>query len=111
MITDFDDFCTWVFVIVDDKWKTIAPFIKRSGPKPECSNSVLIAMTLIGECRGWHMETELLCCWQEDNDLFPQMPTQIRYNRRRRNLMKATNMIRQMILHSLDLSRDQQHFP
>lgn len=55
MITDFDDFCTWVFVIVDDIWKTIVPFFKRPGPKPECSDSELIAMTLIGECRGWHM--------------------------------------------------------
>jgi hypothetical protein len=108
MITDFDDFCTWVFVIVDDIWKTIAPFIKRPGPKPECSDSELIAMTLIGECRGWHMETELLSYWQEYTYLFPHIPTQSRYNRRRRNLMKATNMIRQVILHSLDLSHDQQ---
>jgi hypothetical protein len=108
MITDFDDFCTWVFVIVDDIWKIIAPFCKRPGPKPECSDSELIAMTLIGECRGWHMETELLSCWQEYTYLFPHIPTQSRYNRRRRNLMKATNMIRQVILHSLDLSQDQQ---
>jgi hypothetical protein len=108
MITDFDDFCTWVFVIVDDIWKIIAPFCKRPGPKPECSDSELIAMTLIGECRGWHMETELLSCWQEYTYLFPYIPTQSRYNRRRRNLMQATNMIRQVILHSLDLSQDQQ---
>lgn len=108
MITDFDDFCTWTFVIVDDIWKTIAPFFKRPGPKPECSDSELIAMTLIGECRGWHMETELLSCWQEYTYLFPHIPTQSRYNRRRRNLMKATNMIRQVILRSLDLSQDQQ---
>jgi hypothetical protein len=65
-------------------------------------------MTLIGECRGWHMETELLSYWQEYKYLFPHIPTQSRYNRRRRNLMKATNMIRQVILHSLDLSHDQQ---
>jgi len=108
MITDFDDFCTWVFVIVDDIWKIIVPFCKRPGPKPECSDSELIAMTLIGECRGWHMETELLSCWQEYTYLFPYIPTQSRYNRRRRNLMQATNMIRQVILHSLDLSQDQQ---
>jgi len=108
MITDFDDFCTWVFVIVDDIWKTIAPFFKRPGPKPKCSDSELIAMTLIGECRGWHMETELLSYWKEYSYLFPRIPTQSRFNRRRRNLMKATNMIRQVILHSLDLSHDQQ---
>ena len=32
MITEFDDFCTWVFVVVDDIWKPIAPLFKR----PNC---------------------------------------------------------------------------
>ena len=108
MITEFEEMCIWVFVIVDDIWKSISPMYKRPGPKPECSDSELIAMTLIGECRGWHMETELLSCWREHTDLFPHIPTQSRYNRRRRNLMQATNMIRQIILRCLDLSQDQQ---
>jgi hypothetical protein len=60
MITEFEDFCTWVFVVVDDVWEQISLFFKRPGPRPECSNSELIAMALIGECRGRHMETELL---------------------------------------------------
>jgi hypothetical protein len=46
-------------------WEQIAPFFKRPGPAPVCSDSELIAMALIGECRGWHMETELLSCWKE----------------------------------------------
>ena len=54
MITEFEDFCTWVFVVVDDIWEQIAPFFKRPGPAPVCSDSELIAMTLIGECRGWY---------------------------------------------------------
>ena len=108
MITDFDDFCTWVFVIVDDIWKTLAPFFKRPGPKPDCSDSELIAMALIGECRGWHMETDLLSCLQAYRHLFPQIPSQSRFNRRRRNLMDALNLIRQIMLRSLDLSLDGQ---
>ncbi len=108
MITDFEDFCTWVFVVVDDIWKPIAPFFKRPGPKPECRDSELIAMSLIGECRGWHMETELLSCWKEYRHLFPHIPSQSRFNRRRRNLMHAINLIRQVILRSLDLSLDRQ---
>lgn len=108
MIADFDDFCTWVFVIVDDIYKRIAPFCKRPGPKPECTDSELIAMSLIGECRGWHMETELLSCWKESQHLFPHIPTQSRFNRRRRNLMGAVNMIRRVMLSGLDLSRDSQ---
>ncbi len=108
MITDFEDFCTWVYVIVDDIRKSVAPFFKRPGPEPVCSDSELIAMTLIGECRGWHMETDLLSCMREYPQLFPHIPSQSRFNRRRRNLMRATNLIRQVILHSLDLSQDGQ---
>jgi hypothetical protein len=108
MINDFEDFCTWVFVIVDDIWKEIEPIYKRPGPKPKCSDSELIAMTLIGECRGWHMETEMLSYWQEYRHLFPNIPSQSRYNRRRRNLMHMINLIRQVILKSLDLSHDRQ---
>jgi hypothetical protein len=106
MITDFEDFCTWAYVIVDDIWKPIAPLFKRPGPKPECTDSELIAMALIGECRGWHMETELLSCWQEYRHLFAHIPSQSRFNRRRRNLMQAINLIRVVILRGMDLSRD-----
>ena len=108
MITEFEDFCTWVFIVVDDVWKQVSPFFKRPGPAPECSDSELIAMALIGECRGWHEETELLSCWKEYRDMFPHNPSQSRFNRRRRNLMQAFNLIRQVILGSLDLSMDRQ---
>lgn len=108
MITDFEDFCTWVFVVVDDTLKQIAPLFRRPGPKPQCTDSELIAMCLIGECRSWHMETELLSCWKEYQHLFPNIPSQSRFNRRRRNLMQAMNLIRIVLLRSLDLSQDRQ---
>ena len=31
MITDFDDFCTWMFVLIDDIWHVLAPFYTRPG--------------------------------------------------------------------------------
>jgi hypothetical protein len=65
-------------------------------------------MSLIGECRGWHMETELLSCWKDYRHMFPRIPSQSRFNRRRRNLMHAVNFIRQSILRSMDLSQDRQ---
>ena len=108
MINDFDDFCTWMYAVVDDIWLKIAPFFKRPGPKPECSDSELLAMALIGECRGWDVETEMLSYWQEHRDLFPKIPTQSRFNRRRRALMQAFNMIRKVILQSLDVAQDRQ---
>ena len=108
MITDFDDFCLWVYVIVDDIWQQIAPSFKRRGPAPICSDSELIAMALIGECRGWDQETEMLSNWKERRHLFPHIPSQSRFNRRRRNLMQSFNLIRQMLLAYLDLTHDQQ---
>ena len=54
MITDFEDFCTWAYMIVDDLWSQIAPQFRRPGPAPTtCSDSELITMVLVGECRGW----------------------------------------------------------
>ena len=108
MINDFDDFCTWMYTVVDDLWVKIAPFFKRPGPAPECSDSELLAMALIGECRGWDMETEMLSQWQEHRDLFPVIPTQSRFKRRRRGLMQAFNLIRQAVLRCLDIALDRQ---
>jgi len=61
MIEDFDEFCLGRYGVVDDSWQKIAPLFKRPGPAPTtCSDSELLAMALIGECRGWDVETELL---------------------------------------------------
>ncbi len=108
MINDFNDFCTWMYIVVDDIWLKIAPFFKRPGPAPECPDSELLAMALIGECRGWDVETEMLSYWQEHRDLFPNIPTQSRFNRRRRGLMQAFNLIRQVVLQCLDVAQDRQ---
>jgi hypothetical protein len=108
MIHDFEDFCTYVFVIVDDILQELAPVLKRPGPDPDCSDSELITMTLVGECRGWDVETELLSSMQEHADLFPCIPSQSRFNRRRRNLMLVINLIRRTILGWLDLAQDRQ---
>lgn len=108
MIDSFDDFCLYVYVIVDDVMHQIAPLLKRRGPAPACSDSELITLALVGECRGWDLETDLLSCWGEHTDLFPTIPTQSRFNRRRRNLMWAINLIRQTVVQGLDVSQDGQ---
>ena len=108
MINDFNEFCLWMYFVVDEIWLKIAPFFKRPGPPPDCPDSELLALALIGECRGWDVETEMLSYWQEHRDLFPKIPTQSRFNRRRRGLMQAFNLIRQVILQSLDVAQDRQ---
>tara|TARA_B100001013_G_C24569541_1_gene425987 strand:+ start:171 stop:1076 length:906 start_codon:yes stop_codon:yes gene_type:complete len=106
MIINFEDFCVWTFVIVDDIWQQMAPFFKRPGPDPECSDSELLTLALVGECRGWDVETEMLSYWQEHRDLFPNIPSQSRFNRRRRNLIQAFNLIRQIMLQSMDIAHE-----
>lgn len=106
MIKDFDDFCLWLYVLVDDLWQEIGFLFKRPGPAAECSDSELLTMVLVGECRGWDVETEMLSYWQEHRDLFPVIPSQSRFNRRRRNLMAAFKLIHQAVLGVLDLAQD-----
>jgi hypothetical protein len=107
-ITDFDDFCLWVYVIVDTIYQAIEPMLNLRGPQPRCSNSELIAMRLIGECRGWDQETELLSQMRDHRNKFPGIPSQSRFNRRRRNLMFVTNLIRRLLLAQLDVAQDPQ---
>jgi hypothetical protein len=106
MINDFADFCLYMYVTVDDVYKTLAASIRRPGPEPACSDSEVITLALVGECRGWDMETEMLSQWNDYRDLFPHLPSQSRFNRRRRNLMKVINVIRGTILKVLDVAQD-----
>lgn len=108
MIAEFEDFCLWVYVVVDDVWEGLGPLFRRPGPEPGCSDSELIAMTVIGECRGWGLETELLASFRERRGLFPIIPSQSRYNRRRRHLAQGFNLVRRAVLALLDLAQDWQ---
>lgn len=108
MIDTFDDFCLYVYVIIDDLWSQLEAQMKRPGPKPACSDSEVLTMILVGECRGWDVETDLLSYWREHRDLFPVIPTQGRFNRRRRSLMQALNLLRQTVLSLIDVAADRQ---
>ena len=52
MIHDFDDFCLYVYVIVDDIYRALRPLLRRPGPAPVFSDSELLAVCLVGECKG-----------------------------------------------------------
>lgn len=108
MITSFEDFCLWTYVLVDDCWRQIAPRDRRPGPKAACSDAELVTMALIGECKGWDEETVLLSEWGARRDLFPRQPSRTRFNRRRRQLQGAINAVRRMLLAALDFARDRQ---
>ena len=108
MITHFDDFCLWVYTIVDDIWKQIGPLFRHPGPQSACSDSELLTLALVGECRGWDKETEMMREWQQYRHLFPHLPERSRFNRRRRHLGHAMNLVRRAVLGLLDLACDGQ---
>lgn len=108
MITNFEDFCLCVYVVVDDLCRELTCVLRRSGPPPQCSDSELLAMILIGECRGWDVETELLAHFADYRHLFPRQPTQSRFSRRRRQLQSVLEGLRQALLQRLDLAQDRQ---
>ena len=108
MIADFADFCLYVYVTVDDILQGMASILRRPGPAPVFSDSELLAVCIIGECKGWDVETELLSNMEAYRELFPHLPGQSRFNRRRRNLMYVMNTIRRILLTQLDLAQDGQ---
>lgn len=108
MITDFEDFCLVMYVLIDDLWARIGHRYRRPGPPPACSDSELLTMVLVGECRGWDQETELVAAWQDYRALFPVIPERSRFNRRRRALQHAINDLRRVALARLDLAQDRQ---
>lgn len=108
MIADFDDFCTWMYVIIDDLWQQVAPLFARPGPQARCSDSELLTLAIVGECRGWDQETNLISEWQAYRHLFPHLPERSRFNRRRRQLALGFNLVRQLALRLLDVAQDRQ---
>lgn len=109
MIADVDDFCLWMYVMVDELWQQLPPTYKPSrGPGPGCRDSALIALALVGECRGWTREAELIANWRERRHRFPSVPERRRCNRRRRALAQASNAIRQGACAALEVAQDRQ---
>jgi transposase len=108
MIADFDDFCTWMYVLISDLFAPLAPRCARPGPTPARTDAELITMAIVGECGGWDEETVLLSRWRDRRDLFPIQPERTRFNRRRRALAHAINLVRQAVIEVLDLAEDPQ---
>ena len=109
MRAEFEDFCLWMYVIVDELWRQVPASYKRTrGPVPGCSDSELITLALVGECRGWRTEAVLLSEWAASPALFPVRPERRRFNRRRRDLAPALNTIRQAALAIRDVAADRQ---
>lgn len=106
MIADFEDFCTWMYVVISDAFVDIAPRLARPGPAPACSDAEVLTMAVVGECMGWDQETMLISQWRQHRDLFPVQPDRTRFNRRRRALGQALNLLRRAVLALVDIAAD-----
>jgi hypothetical protein len=92
---------------VDEIYQQLAPHLHRPGPAPTTlSDRAMIALAIIGECRGWDIETELLGHAPLYRQLFPHLSSHSRFNRRRRHVLAVCNLIRRMLLRWLDVAQD-----
>lgn len=109
--SDPSDLFLYTYCVTDDLVRILkrrTPELNRPGPEPKCSDSELIAMTLIGECKGLNCETELLSYMAGYRHLFPHQPSLTRFNRRRRQLAGLVNEVRRLLLERMDLAVDRQ---
>jgi IS5 family transposase len=102
--SDIEDLLSNAFIIIDDLYKQFIPkeVKNRPGPDSQLSDSEIMAITYTGE---------LLCVDSENawyafvkkhfSHLFRYLPHRTRFNRRRRNLWKVTDMIRRQLLECL----------
>lgn len=67
MIREFDDLCTWMYLLISDLFAPLAAplaaSVARPGPAPACTDAELITMAIVGACCGWDQETVLLSRW------------------------------------------------
>jgi len=100
MLEDFADLCTYLYVLTDEAYReVVAPYDRRPGPDATCSDSALITLTLAAELVGIAAETRFLAYVRRNyRALFPLLPERSRYNRRRRQLVEATNRLRNAIM-------------
>lgn len=107
-IHSFDDFCLWMYVMIDDWYQSKRALAKRTGPRPSsCSDSELLTMILVGECAGWRQETELLSHWKARRDLFPNLPSLSRFHRRRRQLVGAVQALHGDMVKAMGWAEDE----
>lgn len=103
MIQNFEELCTYAYVIVDTLLQTyVQPHDQRPSPRSAFSASEVITMSLVAELVGLDEETGLLAYLARNHAaLFPVLPDRSHSNRRRRALGEAINTLRRQLLQTL----------
>jgi len=101
---EIEDLLSDSFIIIDDFYKMFIDkrVANRPGPESLFSDSEVLAISWTGEIFGIDSEN----AWynfvvKHFLYLFPHIPERSRFNRRRRNLWKVTDILRQKILECL----------
>lgn len=102
MIDAFEEMCIWVYVVLDDLYREMEMGGHRRGPQPQCSDSELLTIIVVSECKGWENETEWYYHWYAYRSLFRHFPERTRLNRRRRALTGILNQMRFKLLQRLE---------
>jgi hypothetical protein len=100
MIENFADLCTYLYVLTDEVYQTVAaPYDHRPGPHSAFTDSELLTLSFAGELLGLDAETRFLGYVRRNHPtLFPLLPERSRYNRRRRQLVEVANRVRAAIM-------------
>jgi hypothetical protein len=101
---DMEDLLITSFVIIDDLYKEYVPdyVSHRRGPDSPFPDSAVLAISWVGEMFGIDSEKAWLSFVRKHfSYLFPNIPERSRFNRRRRNLWKVTELLREKLLEYL----------
>jgi hypothetical protein len=100
-----EDMLTIVYYYVDEFYQKVGFLVDRPGPQAVFSDSEVITMALVNQ-----MVTNSETAWYDFikrnySHLFPQLIERSRFHRRSKGLFKLTNLMRQMMLCQLGITR------
>lgn len=101
-IATFEDFILTIFVLIDDLYNLYAPpeiTNRRNIAESKLSDSEVITITLCGEITGHDSEKAWFSFVKRNYKyLFPDIGERSRFNRKRRNLLQVTELLRQKLM-------------
>ncbi len=107
LIATFEDFILIVYTIVDDLYQQAVPVFvsqRRNVDTGKMSDSEIITLSICGELTGTDSEKTWYSFVKSNyRHLFPRLCSRTRFNRTRRALLQATELLRQQLVQSFPI--------
>lgn len=107
IIATFEDFILLVYTIIDDLYHQFVPTSvsqRRNVDTAKMSDSEIITLSICGELAGIDSENAWYSFVKRNyRHLFPRLCSRTRFNRTRRALLQATELLRQKLTHSFPI--------